>query len=74
MSRQNFLEPFNAKAMTYAEVAKTFVPSSKFAQLAGAWNSVLVGPGARVLTRTPDEAHSAAQVRVSDSRAAFVAA
>jgi hypothetical protein len=44
MNRQAFLEPFNAKAMTYSEVAKTFVPSSKFAQLAGAWNSVLVGP------------------------------
>lgn len=44
MSRQTFLEPFNAKAMTYAEVAKTFVPSTKFTLLAGAWNSVLVGP------------------------------
>lgn len=44
MSRQTFLEPFNAKAMTYAEVAKTFVPSTKFAHLAGPWNSVLVGP------------------------------
>lgn len=44
MSRQTFLEPFNAKTMTYAEVAKTFVPSTKFTLLAGAWNSVLVGP------------------------------
>jgi energy-coupling factor transporter ATP-binding protein EcfA2 len=44
MSRQTFLEPFNAKAMSYAEVARTFVPSTKFTQLAGAWNSVLVGP------------------------------
>lgn len=44
MSRQTFLEPFNAKAMSYAEVARTFVPSNKFTQLAGAWNSVLVGP------------------------------
>lgn len=44
MSRQTFLEPFNAKAMSYAEVARTFVPSIKFTQLAGAWNSVLVGP------------------------------
>ncbi|MDQ0573719.1 energy-coupling factor transporter ATP-binding protein EcfA2 [Variovorax paradoxus] len=44
MSRQTFLEPFNAKTMSYAEVARTFVPSTKFTQLAGAWNSVLVGP------------------------------
>ncbi|WOI46502.1 hypothetical protein [Acidovorax sp. BLS4] len=44
MSRQTFLEPFNAKAMSYADVARTFVPSTKFTQLAGAWNSVLVGP------------------------------
>ncbi|SSW67531.1 hypothetical protein [Achromobacter agilis] len=44
MSRQTFLEPFNAKAMSYYEVARTFVPSTKFTQLAGAWNSVLVGP------------------------------
>lgn len=44
MSRQTFLEPFNAKAMSYTEVARTFVPSAKFTQLAGAWNSVLVGP------------------------------
>lgn len=44
MSRQTFLEPFNAKTMTYSEVARTFVPSTKFAHLAGAWNSVLVGP------------------------------
>lgn len=44
MSHPTFLEPFNAKAMSYAEVARTFVPSTKFVQLAGAWNSVLVGP------------------------------
>ncbi len=44
MSRQTFLEPFNAKTMSYAQVATTFVPSTKFTQLAGAWNSVLVGP------------------------------
>lgn len=44
MTRQTFLEPFNAKAMSYAEVARTFVPSTKFTLLAGAWNSVLVGP------------------------------
>ncbi|RVU46021.1 ORC-CDC6 family AAA ATPase [Rubrivivax rivuli] len=44
MSRQTFLEPFNAKAMSYAEVARTFVPSTKFILLAGAWHSVLVGP------------------------------
>jgi hypothetical protein len=44
MNRPTFLEPFNAKTMSYAEVARTFVPSIKFTQLAGAWNSVLVGP------------------------------
>ena len=44
MSCQTFLESFNAKAMSYAEVARTFVPSTKFTLLAGAWNSVLVGP------------------------------
>lgn len=44
MNRQTFLEPFNAKAMSFAEVARTFVPSTKFTLLAGAWNSVLVGP------------------------------
>lgn len=44
MSRQTFLEPFNAKTMSYPDVARTFVPSMKFTQLAGAWNSVLVGP------------------------------
>lgn len=44
MSRQTFLEPFNAKAMSYPDVARTFVPSTKFTLLAGAWNSVLVGP------------------------------
>lgn len=41
---QGFLEPFNAKAMSFADVARTFVPSTKFALLAGPWNSVLVGP------------------------------
>lgn len=44
MNRPTFLEPFNAKTMSYTEVARTFVPSTKFTQLAGAWNSVLVGP------------------------------
>lgn len=44
MIRQTFLEPFNAKTMSYTDVARTFVPSTKFIQLAGAWNSVLVGP------------------------------
>lgn len=44
MIRQTFLEPFNAKTMSYADVARTFVPSTKFTHLAGAWNSVLVGP------------------------------
>lgn len=41
---QGFLEPFNAKAMSFADVARTFVPSTKFTLLAGPWNSVLVGP------------------------------
>ncbi len=44
MSHQSFLEPFNAKTMSYSDVARTFVPSTKFAHLAGPWNSVLVGP------------------------------
>lgn len=39
-----FLDPFNAKAMTFREVASTFVSSTKFAELAGRWNALLVGP------------------------------
>lgn len=44
MKRPAFLEAFNAKAMTPIEVAKTFVPSSRFEELAGPWNAILVGP------------------------------
>lgn len=39
-----FVAAFNAKVMPYGEIARTFVPSSKFAELAGHWNAVLVGP------------------------------
>jgi hypothetical protein len=35
--------------------------------------SLLVGPGETVLTRTPAPANSAAQLRVSDSKALLVA-
>lgn len=42
--RTTFLDPFNAKTMTAYEVANTFVSSSKFAQLVGPWNSLLIGP------------------------------
>jgi hypothetical protein len=39
-----FLDPFNAKAMTFREVASTFVPSPNFSLLAGKWNALLIGP------------------------------
>lgn len=39
-----FLDPFNAKAMTFREVASTFVPSPNFSMLAGKWNALLIGP------------------------------
>lgn len=39
-----FLEAFNAKTMTTQKIAETFVPSEKFSELAGAWNSLLLGP------------------------------
>lgn len=39
-----FLEAFNAKQMTIAEIANSFVPSEKFDELAGAWNVLLLGP------------------------------
>lgn len=39
-----FLSAFNAKAMSFEEVARQFVVSEKFQQLAGQWNSLLVGP------------------------------
>lgn len=44
MSNVTFLDPFNAKAMTFREVAATFVPSEKFSLLAGKWNALLIGP------------------------------
>lgn len=44
MSTSSFLSAFNAKAMSYEQVASSFVSSPKFAQLAGQWNSLLVGP------------------------------
>lgn len=44
MSSVTFLDPFNAKAMTYRQVAKSFVQSSKFHELAGKWNALLIGP------------------------------
>lgn len=44
MSAVPFLAPFNAKAMSYEEIAKTFVASRKFSELAGQWNSLLIGP------------------------------
>lgn len=44
MSAISFLAPFNAKAMSYEEIASTFVASQKFAELAGQWNALLVGP------------------------------
>jgi hypothetical protein len=44
MSGVSFLDPFNAKAMTYRQVARTFVPSVKFAELAGKSNALLIGP------------------------------
>ncbi len=39
-----FLDPFNAKAMSFRDVASTFVPSSNFKLLAGQWNALLIGP------------------------------
>jgi energy-coupling factor transporter ATP-binding protein EcfA2 len=39
-----FLEAFNAKQMTTADIAASFVPSQKFGELAGAWNALLIGP------------------------------
>ncbi len=42
--RVPFVAAFNAKAMPFAEIARTFVPPRKFAELAGHWNAVLVGP------------------------------
>ncbi|MEW6736764.1 MAG: hypothetical protein AB1489_36075 [Acidobacteriota bacterium] len=39
-----FLEAFNAKQMRTSEVAATFVPTTHFHHLAGAWNALLIGP------------------------------
>jgi hypothetical protein len=44
MSTPSFLSAFNAKAMSYEQVASSFVSSTKFSHLAGQWNSLLVGP------------------------------
>ncbi|MBC3877398.1 hypothetical protein H8K38_06235 [Undibacterium sp. FT79W] len=40
----SFLRAFNAKEMPDQEVARSFVPSTKFSELAGDWNSLLLGP------------------------------
>lgn len=44
MTSISFLSAFNAKAMSYEQVANSFVSSAKFAELAGQWNALLVGP------------------------------
>jgi len=44
MTTASFLAAFNAKAMSYEQVASSFVPSSKFREFAGQWNSLLIGP------------------------------
>lgn len=44
MTSISFLSAFNAKAMSYEQVASSFVSSAKFAELAGQWNALLVGP------------------------------
>lgn len=44
MSAPSFLSAFNAKAMSYEQVASSFVSSTKFSELAGQWNSLLIGP------------------------------
>jgi len=40
----SFLKAFNAKEMPDSEVARSFVSSEKFSELAGAWNALLLGP------------------------------
>lgn len=40
----SFLRAFNAKEMPDQEVARSFVPSTKFSELAGDWNALLLGP------------------------------
>lgn len=44
MTSISFLSAFNAKAMSYEQVASSFVSSAKFAELAGQWNALLLGP------------------------------
>lgn len=44
MSGITFLEPFNAKEMRESHLQSTFVPTPEFRNLAGNWNSLLVGP------------------------------
>jgi ABC-type cobalamin/Fe3+-siderophores transport system ATPase subunit len=44
VSSTTFLDPFNAKSLSFREVAQTFVPSPKFSELSGRWNSLLIGP------------------------------
>jgi hypothetical protein len=44
MQSISFLEAFNAKTMTTQKIAESFVPSEKFRELAGPWNSLLLGP------------------------------
>ncbi|WP_440964771.1 hypothetical protein ACL58G_01455 [Massilia sp. GER05] len=44
MTTASFLAAFNAKAMSYDQVASSFVPSPKFHEFAGQWNSLLIGP------------------------------
>jgi hypothetical protein len=44
MTSLKFLEAFNAKVMSENSIARTFVPSTKFRNLAGAWNALLIGP------------------------------
>lgn len=44
MNESIFLSAFNAKTMTFAEVASSFCPSKKYEELAGGWNALLIGP------------------------------
>ena len=44
MTSISFLSAFNAKAMSYEQIASSFVSSAKFAELAGQWSALLVGP------------------------------
>lgn len=44
MNESIFLSAFNAKTMTFDEVASSFCPSKKYEELAGGWNALLIGP------------------------------